>query len=551
VDASPAPGGAHAKAHGAFYTAAAVAEFLVGWALRSPENRVMDPSFGGGVFLEAAAERLAVLGGAPSQVFGVEFDPEVHGRVSVELGDRVTSAHLIRADFFDVDPARLPPLAAVVGNPPFIRYQSFHGQAREKALQRAAEKGVTLNQLAGSWAAFLVHASAFLERSGCLAMVAPVELGHAAYARPVLEFFTKTYRRTTLLTFKERLFPDLSQDTLLVLAEGKGGPFEGLFWKDIAAISELSDLHAGALEPAERLDEANLIAGEDRLVAHFISEEACELYRRLARHPRVTSLGEAAEVGIGYVSGANSFFHLSLEDAATWNIPESCRKRAVFRSRAFSGLSFDLADWQRASKRGDAGYLFALEGGDEVPESVRRYLEHGQAQGIPRAYKCRVRSPWYAVPHVHQPDAFLTYMSGLRPQLVANEAGAVAPNTLHLVRFKEDKISPRALAASWQTSLTSLSVELEGHALGGGMLKLEPSEAKRVLLAAPKTDLAVGRFSDTLDGLARQGEIEAVRQKADKIILQDMLGLTEGEVATLYEAARTLQHRRYYKGKRS
>jgi len=33
------------------------------------------------------------------------------------------------------------------------------------------------------------------------------------------------------------------------------------------------------------------------------------------------------------------------------------------------------------------------------------------------------------------------------------------------------------LAALWQTLLTRLSAEIEGHALGGGMLKIEPSEA--------------------------------------------------------------------------
>ncbi|MBI4491562.1 MAG: hypothetical protein HY690_02070 [Chloroflexi bacterium] len=42
-----------------------------------------------------------------------------------------------------------------------------------------------------------------------------------------------------------------------------------------------------------------------------------------------------------------------------------------------------------------------------------------------------MREPWYAVPHVHEAGGFLTAMSGSVPKLVANEAGAVAPNTLH------------------------------------------------------------------------------------------------------------------------
>ncbi len=34
----------------------------------------------------------------------------------------------------------------------------------------------------------------------------------------------------------------------------------------------------------------------------------------------------------------------------------------------------------------------------------------------------------------------------------------------------------------WETSFVRLSCEIEGHPLGGGMLKLEPREAARVVL---------------------------------------------------------------------
>ena len=87
---------------------------------------------------------------------------------------------------------------------------------------------------------------------------------------------------------------------------------------------------------------------------------------------------------------------------------------------------------------------------------------------------------------MYQPDAFLSYMSGYTPRLVANDAEAVAPNTLHIVRLHEHVDSRTGpLTALWQTSLTKLSVEIEGHPLGGGMLKLEPTEAERVLVASP------------------------------------------------------------------
>jgi len=73
---------------------------------------------------------------------------------------------------------------AVVGNPPFIRYQRFSGAARRRALERCRDHGVKLPELCSSWAPFVVHSAAMVKPSGRLAMVVPMEIAHAAYARP-------------------------------------------------------------------------------------------------------------------------------------------------------------------------------------------------------------------------------------------------------------------------------------------------------------------------------------------------------------------------------
>ena len=133
----------------------------------------------------------------------------------------------------------LPPLDAVVGNPPFIRYQKFSGDVRAKALARALEQGVNLSGRSSAWAPFLVHSVSLLKPGGRLGMVVPAELGHATYARPVLRYLTQSFGSVTLLTFETPLFPRLSQDTLLVLAEGRGAAFKGLFWRDLESVRAL------------------------------------------------------------------------------------------------------------------------------------------------------------------------------------------------------------------------------------------------------------------------------------------------------------------------
>ena len=99
------------------------------------------------------------------------------------------------------------------------------------------------------------------------------------------------------------------------------------------------------------------------------------------------------------------------------------------------------------------------------PRLVQHYLRYGEANGLASRYKCRIRQFWYAVPHVRIADAFLSYMSGEQPLLVTNAANLVAPNTVHVLRFARN-CEPLPYAASWRSSLTRLSCELEGHALG-------------------------------------------------------------------------------------
>jgi hypothetical protein len=55
---------------------------------------------------------------------------------------------------------------------------------------------------------------------------------------------------------------------------------------------------------------------------------------------------------------------------------------------------------------------------------------------------------------------------------------------VHAVRFRTPDAA-RALDTVWDSDFLRLSCELEGHPLGGGLLKLEPGEAARIVVPAP------------------------------------------------------------------
>ncbi|MBN2451243.1 MAG: N-6 DNA methylase, partial [Lentisphaeria bacterium] len=222
------PSPERAKALGAYYTSRRVADFLVRWAIRGPADCVLDPAFGNGVFLEAAADRIRVLGGDPGQrVAGVELDEATYSCVVSRLADsaQISPERCRHADFFTLSTG-WGVFDAVVGNPPFIRYQRFAGQLRRRALDRALAMGVTLPALTSSWAPFVVHAASMLRDGGRMGLVVPFEAAYSVYARPLLGFLADSFGNVSLLTFQQKLFPYLSEDTMLLLAEGKGGRAE-------------------------------------------------------------------------------------------------------------------------------------------------------------------------------------------------------------------------------------------------------------------------------------------------------------------------------------
>ncbi len=88
------------------------------------------------------------------QLHGVDVNPEAVSwtvdAVKDVLGSGDPDVRL--ASFFDLDPpsgllSDVPHVDAVIGNPPYIRYQSFAGRGRISALSRAAKQGVRLTSL--------------------------------------------------------------------------------------------------------------------------------------------------------------------------------------------------------------------------------------------------------------------------------------------------------------------------------------------------------------------------------------------------------------------
>ena len=145
------------------------------------------------------------------------------------------------------------------------------------------------------------------------------------------------------------------------------------------------------------------------------------------------------------------------------------------------------------------------------------------------------------------PHLFLTYMSSDLPRLVVNDASALSTNTVHGVRLWNGT-DPGGLAASFYSSLTMLSAELVGRSYGGGVLKLEPTEAERLVVPRPSSHHS--RLLARVDELVRARRHDELQTTVDQAVLMDDLGVLAEDVGRLRAAVDRLRGRRLARAKR-
>lgn len=535
------------KARGAFFTPEALTRYVVEWAVRTPEDLVLEPSCGEAAFLLEAGARLRTLGNMSPVLHGFDLHaPSVEQATSL-LRQKGFTGRLQQADFFEI-PAE-PQFDAVVGNPPYVRYQSFTGAARERALNTAKRHGVDLTQLANIWAAFVVHAVQFMKPDGRLGLVLPAALMSVNYAEPVRCFLMKRFKSVRLVTFEERVFPGVQEEVVLLLAEGEG-PSDGL------QVSRFRD--AEALKTPDSRPAIKVVFNDSgtKWTSALVRPggESLDL-STLVEKASFETLHEWGDVELGAITGNNDYFGLTEAQVAELGLsPTDVVRVSPPGSKHLRGVIFSKRMLADLTKEGRKTYLFYPQG--EPSEAAWKYIKAGEEKGVNNAYKCRNRTPWWRVPLVKVPDLIFTYMSGDAPRLVANGAEVTILNSVHGVRIRKERksVATDLLPVAALNSLTLLGAELIGRSYGGGILKLEPREARRLPLPA----YATLRKADTLEAAEvqtmhalRKADLDAVVARVDEALLVSAVGMPRQLVKEIRAAWKDLQQRRETRGKGS
>ena len=532
------------KLRGGYYTPKPIADFICRWAITSPDDRALEPSCGDGNFLEAAIERYLELGVAqkdlPGKIQGVELS-EVEADKAQERISRygLNDTTVVNSDFFRFvrqnDETRYD---VVVGNPPFIRYQSFPEEHRNRAVTLMAEVGLIPNKLTNIWVPFLVISASLLNDTGRLGMVIPAELFQVKYAADTRVFLSKFFERITIVTFRKLVFDTIQQEVVLLLCEKKVPDRAGI---RVVELDGLADLQAVDLEKLLDKPVKKIEHNTEKWTKYFLNETEIELLRRIKADDRIQTCGDYMDVDVGVVTGRNEFFMMNGKQVATWQVQPYLRP-VVSKSPHLKGITFKTEDYTTNEESGYPVHLFLPpnQAFEDLPEACRQYIVYGEGKQYNTGYKCQIRKRWYITPSLKVPDGFALRQVNEFPKLALNEADALPTDTIHRVRFKPG-VNGELAVVSFLNSLTFAFSEILGRSYGGGVLTFEPTEVEELpmpFLFDSKIDL------HEIDALMRQKKIHQVLDIVDKALLIDQLGFSADEVVQFRAIWKKLSGRR-------
>jgi hypothetical protein len=493
------PGGApieYRKSLGVFYTPQWVAEALVAWALDNNHGPVMDPSYGGCAFLRASLDELRRVKhiDAEKQVFGFDIDPAARDFAAPLVASGIPASNLVHGDFLTAQALTiLPMLAAIVGNPPYIRHHAMSAEWVDHAQRLVSNSGATVHRTASAWAYFTILSTAHLRQNGRLALILPGTVLHAHYARNVVLHLQKSFGSLRMLHLRERLFEGTDEESVIVLAARKGGEGTPRYRRVIGAPDLLQAIRDDS-DDRDLEDNGGYKLG-------LISDLAFEAMQELKSALCVERLGNACRVRIGVVTGANDFFVRPVGDSIL-DLAQVESMPVLTGGGQLTGPTFDVKQMRAIERTGIPCRLAVIKSRGRKNGSLQHQLRSAERKGLSVRHQCHKRRPWYTITDFEPPDLFMPYMGSSAPYLSKNQAGATCTNAIHRLSLREPfrRAVPSVIVSSF-TSLFALEAEILGRHYGGGVLKIEPAVATELSVLTE----GLGEIYERLVDLRTQG----------------------------------------------
>jgi adenine-specific DNA methylase len=527
------------KLRGGYYTS----DSLVDWTLQRVLSLAngehletwLEPSAGDGAFIRGL-NRLATIGQISNcRIKAIELIEAEAAKCSIALKQSALNGSIVNSSFFDWALESDEHFDALIGNPPYVRYQFVNGDDRCRAELLMRRLGFELKGVSNLWIPFAIASMYKLKIGAPFALVLPSELFSTVSGGQFRKMFVADFGSIRIDLFPKDAFPDILQDVVVVSG------IRSKQSRDRRSISFCEHRTSGNLNWKHTVE-----ASHQSWLRHLLTEDEVWAFHKACKLKDVCEMTDVAKIEVSIVTGANPFFTIDdrvLEEYALqpWARP------LLARTSDCPGLIFNEEDHANARKDGSRAWILDFSADRPDPMKSKRaveYLRTGEDQSLHTRFKCRIREPWYRVPQIRSGQLLLTKRSHLYHRLILNEADVFTTDTIYRGEMRPQyEQMAKDLVASFQNSLTLLSSEIEGRTYGGGVLELVPSEVAR--LKVPIVRMA--KLLPKLDAISRSSggqrdNTGAILEVTDAALAKQMKGYEE--LLPLLKAARRRLHAR-------
>ncbi|RON17561.1 SAM-dependent methyltransferase [Pseudomonas brassicacearum] len=531
------------KLRGGYYTPQKLADYAARWVLQKQPKSILEPSCGDGVFIQALhnnhCDKAIKLSGF--ELFDAEAQKasDLCSKLGFENSSVTEGDFLVWANQQLNQKRQL--FDAVIGNPPFIRYQFLEQSFQEQAELVFKQLGQKFTKHTNAWVSFLLSSLSLLKSGGRMGMVIPSEIIHVMHAQSLRSYMGQICSKIVIIDPKEIWFEDTLQGAVIIMAEKKedtSKPSEGV---GIVSVSGFDFLNECPETLFNRILGINGETVEGKWTKATLEKSEISLIKKIISHESVHKFKDIAKVDVGIVTGANNFFLVNNETVKTFGL-EAYAHPMFGRSQHCPGILYDKAQHQSNQLQSlPTNFLYIRDDYSELPSKVQRYIKTGELEEFHLRYKCRIRKPWYKVPSIYSTEIGMLKRCHEAPRLILNQVGAYTTDTAY--RITSSFTDAENLVCSFLNPLTAITAELEGRYYGGGVLELVPSEIEKIYIPVIQ---GYQHDSATLNQLVKDGKVEEVIREHGGAILAE-LGVSKEDNEQLMKIWKKLRDRRLRK----
>jgi len=496
----------------------------------------------------------------------------------------------------------------IVGNPPYTRQEEIPEISidKEKLIESALKdvsgkkKFVEISKRAGIYAYFFVHGTKFLKDGGYFGFIVSNSWLDVDYGKGLQEFFLKNYKIIAIIESKvERWFEEADVNTCIVILQKCRDemerqenlvrfvylkkplrhfipPAQDIWEKQIERINAIGKLKKTILAHNEYYENEELRIypksqkelwneGFDSKEQRYVGAKwgkylrAPEIFFKILEKGKgkLVPLKEVAEVIGGIITGNNKFFYFRGEK--TKEVEERFLKPIIKTPRELNKIIFTKSDLKYKILICDRPKN-KLKG-----TKVLKYIQKAEERKIHKAETFKNKEIWYLLP-AKKAKLLWPDLRWERHICHLNKDNVLFEHLFYGIKLQKDTYV-YSLCSYLNSTLSFLFIEIIGRTgLGQGAIRLVGVDLKKFPCVAPKfiqnertktiknfLSSKIGTVFDEIGASTPEevslDKVKPDRRELDKIIMGEILGLTDEEQLEVYRAVIDLVKSRIEKAK--